>query len=143
VQKIYKEKGRKFYRHGNKIASGNEEIEAVSPNSVFGFDVYFENLEKEELGLLIFSLGLDDLKLKFGGGKPACLGTAEVFLKKIEIDNKSLFKSFDAKPEYKDIDKLKTECLRSFQTIANNKNVDKIRQILSYKNAISECPIMY
>lgn len=74
-------KGIKFYSHGdaNIIEKGTVPCEFVMPGSVFEGEVFFDDLDDNELDLLCFSLGLSgDICLKLGYGKPAYYGSVKV-----------------------------------------------------------------
>lgn len=90
----FKVPGRKVYPHHgywDKIIKNQDEIEqsdlnrsveAVDHGNTFQFDVYFENLERWELGLLLYSIGLEKhanrlLAHKLGMGKPFGFGSVE------------------------------------------------------------------
>jgi CRISPR/Cas system CSM-associated protein Csm3 (group 7 of RAMP superfamily) len=73
-------RGRKFYLQGNPRV-GKQPCEVVVPGSRFRGEVTFQNLDREELALLCFALGLDDeMRLGLGYGKPAYMGTVQVHL---------------------------------------------------------------
>ncbi len=81
--------GRKFYVHhphsvaglkGNKDKNkNNTTVTPFAPDNVFTFDVQFSNLRSWELGLLLYSLELEEgLGHKLGMGKPLGLGSVIV-----------------------------------------------------------------
>jgi len=88
--RIYKDRsskfrGRKFYFHGEP-AEGREPIQVLEPGSVFESELRFENVSREEMGLLFTSLGIiGGLVPKIGGAKPVCLGSVQVMPQKLEI----------------------------------------------------------
>jgi CRISPR/Cas system CSM-associated protein Csm3 (group 7 of RAMP superfamily) len=79
-------RGRKFYYHrpqgfvGRTQQDGqNKTVEAVAPGVAFTFEVEYENVEDEDLGLLLFALTLwDDTCHKVGMGKPIGMGSAKI-----------------------------------------------------------------
>lgn len=76
------QQGRKFYKHGQP-ATGNEPFEVLPKGTQFNFRVDVESLTKDEMCLLLTAMGIiGDLKPKLGGGKPRCLGSAEVTLQR-------------------------------------------------------------
>ena len=83
-------RGRKFYFHNiDKQEKGNSGrssmYEVIMKKSTFVGSVTFENLTKEELALLLFSLGLDkSFNPKVGYGKPAFYGSIEISLNSVE-----------------------------------------------------------
>jgi CRISPR type III-B/RAMP module RAMP protein Cmr6 len=79
-----KNKGtRKFYQNkkfnpvGNRRPEQNYRfVEAVKKGSIFKTSLSFQNLTKEELGLLCYAMGVgQDYMIKVGGAKPRCFGT--------------------------------------------------------------------
>jgi len=89
--------GRKFYVHhpysvdsidGETQTPNNRTIEPLSEGNEFVFDVDFENLRDWELGLLLYSLELEDsLAHKLGMGKPHGLGTVQISIQGISLKN--------------------------------------------------------
>ncbi len=88
--------GQKFYVHNPGKAMKLERtkpdednpnrasVELLDAGNVFYFDVHFENLSGEELGLLIYSLELEDgLAHKMGRGKADGLGSVEISVENI------------------------------------------------------------
>ena len=87
--------GRKFYIHhpssvdairarGPEKGSGNCTVEPLGPDNRFEFEVDFHNLSAEELGLLVYSIELQEgLGHKLGKGKPLGLGSAVMTVKSI------------------------------------------------------------
>lgn len=77
-------RGRKFYLQGEPRL-GDQPYEVVAPGSRFHGEVTFQNLDREELSLLCFALGLDgEMRLGLGYGKPAYLGTVQVQLQRVK-----------------------------------------------------------
>jgi len=72
-------KGRKFYKHGKPHATAQGgDSEVIRHGSLLSAQVAFTNLSDEQLGLLLYALGLGgSFRLKLGGGKPASLGSLE------------------------------------------------------------------
>ncbi len=81
-------RGRKFYRHrldgvlrrvGRKKDRQNKTVQPVAPDSVFAFEVEYNDLRQDELGLLLYALELEaGLWHKIGMGKPIGLGSAHI-----------------------------------------------------------------
>ncbi|AEF18285.1 protein of unknown function DUF324 [Thermoanaerobacterium xylanolyticum LX-11] len=110
-------KGVKFYNHGdvNIIEKGTIPCEFVMPGSIFEGDVFFDDLDDNELDLLCFSLGLSgDIYLKLGYGKPAYYGSVKV-------------KSIDD-----DIDALKRANRYGENDGDVAKNVKRLKELLSW-----------
>jgi CRISPR/Cas system CSM-associated protein Csm3 (group 7 of RAMP superfamily) len=84
---------RKFYKNGQyrELKSQSPEmnyryIEAVPKNSIFTFDLFFENAAKSDLSLVFHSMGIgQDFKIKIGGAKPRCLGNVSFAARRIRI----------------------------------------------------------
>lgn len=90
--------GRKFYFHSTEIRalqeikrskSGvelNQYIAPVGPDSVFTFSAHFDNLAKDEFGLLLYALALErGMRHKIGYAKPAGLGSVEIALTRLAL----------------------------------------------------------
>jgi hypothetical protein len=73
--------GRKFYQHGRTITDGTTSVEVCPEHAKLAFRLDFDNLSRAEVGLLLTGLGQGQqppLAFKFGGGKPACYGSARL-----------------------------------------------------------------
>ncbi len=93
-------KQRKFYQNkkfnpiGNLIPEKQHRfVEAVKKDSKFVTWMKFQNLSKNELSLILYSMGIkQDYNIKIGGAKPRCFGTVEIQPLEIELLNhNSLF----------------------------------------------------
>lgn len=112
-------KGYKFYKHGiNGIQpTGNVPCEFVLAGSEFEGDIIFQNLSREQVQLLCFSMGLsEDINPKIGYGKSYFYGSIEVT---------SDPKWAKLAKEYKEI---KSTSIR--------RNIDALSKILDYNNAL-------
>ncbi len=84
---------RKFYKSGQfvKLEDQSPEknyryIEAVPKNSVFTFDLFFENAREADLSLVWHSMGIGQgFEIKVGGAKPRCLGNVSFAVREIRI----------------------------------------------------------
>lgn len=119
-------RGRKFYLQGVP-RTGNQPCETVVPGSCFQGEVTFQNLDRDELALLCFALGLDGVKhLSLGYGKPAYYGTIQLKLQEVSwYTRDSLFK----RTEYPDLIRLARNYGSNDPDI--QKNVALLREILS------------
>lgn len=101
-------RGRKFYWHQpydeslKKYFTTEEElkdakqglhltstVELLLPSVEFEFTVEFENLKPEEIGILLWSLELEEgMAHKLGMGKPSGLGSVEIKIEKFQIINR-------------------------------------------------------
>ena len=74
---------RKFYQNKkfNPVRNKRQErnyrfVEAVKKGSKFKSALSFQNIEKRELALLLYAMGIgQDYMIKIGGAKPRCFGT--------------------------------------------------------------------
>lgn len=110
----YKLRGRKFYRHfgqqlnrqeyerkGNTRDHQNRSVRGVrTPGNVFRFIIDFENLNRIELGALLWSLDLGgDGFHRIGYGKPLGFGSVRITLEEVElIDWQQRLQSLDESP---------------------------------------------
>lgn len=95
-------KGRKFYYHHkndgllDKKQEGTILIDTVKKDAVFEFPIYFDNLTKEEYGLLLTTLELEPgLGHKIGMGKPLGLGSCVIDVREIVEFSKNRYLSID------------------------------------------------
>ncbi|MEW6417932.1 MAG: type III-E CRISPR-associated gRAMP effector Cas7-11 [Nitrospirota bacterium] len=118
--------GRKFYVHHNgwekikedflkgdadylRKTENNRTVEPLAEGNEFKFDVFFENLEEWELGLLLYSLELEDgLAHKIGMGKASGFGSV-----KIEVDKISQREKGEKACLWKDVTGEKDKYLQS------------------------------
>lgn len=97
---------RKFYKSGKYIELEDQSpeqnyryIEVIPKNSIFTFNLFFENTDDFDLSLLFHAMGINqDFEIKVGGAKPRCLGNVSFELKKIKIIEK-LIDSKEEDPE--------------------------------------------
>ncbi|MCS6861433.1 MAG: RAMP superfamily CRISPR-associated protein [Abditibacteriales bacterium] len=131
-------RGRKFYKHGladGAPARGNVPIEVCPKGSQFGLQVDFENLSRDELGLLLVALGQGDPPLfpKFGGGKPACCGSVRIEVASVRIFPAAAME-FDAEPTTEDV-----RALVSQMRLVHRGNYDALREVLRFPGE-ERCP---
>lgn len=128
----------------NKFAY-NSSLELMDINNEFEFEVHFENLTDEELGVLIYAIELEDgLLHKIGKGKAFGLGSCKIEIKEFLLENKDKYKDFLIEPFEKEskkedyINKAKEK--RYFDE--NRKNIKELKAILSKTNDLdfSESP---
>ncbi len=81
--------GRKFYFHGQPVAAQRgEPYQVVKQDSEFEFTMQFESLTAQEFCLLLVAMGiLDDFIIKIGGGKQAMLGSVEISMTRLELQD--------------------------------------------------------
>ena len=77
-------------------SENNQTVEPLGPKNIFSFQLAFDNLSIEELGLLLYSLELESgMAHRLGRGRALGMGSVQISVKDIQIrDNKSfLFSS--------------------------------------------------
>ena len=125
----------KYGKYENKFAY-NSSLELMDINNKFEFEVYFENLTDEELGVLIYGLELeDDLLHKIGKGKAFGFGSCKIEITKIELENKKRYESFYENKFEPDVDKLKYIKIAKDKYIIETKQyIKELKTILSKTN---------
>ena len=115
----------------------NSSLELMDINNEFEFNVHFENLTDEELGVLIYALELEDgLLHKIGKGKAFGFGSCKIKIKEFLLENKNRYEDFFVKPFEKEnkkedyINKAKEK--RYFDE--KRKNIKELKAILSEIN---------
>lgn len=91
--------GRKFYYHGEPVASQRgEPYQVITKDSQLEFTMSFESLTKEELCLVLVAMGIfDEMVIKVGGGRQAMLGSVKVTPTKLELQaTETSFSNFSA-----------------------------------------------
>ena len=128
----------------NKFAY-NSSLELMDINNEFEFEVHFENLTDEELGVLIYAIELEDgLLHKIGKGKAFGFGSCKIEIKEFLLENKDKYKDFLIEPFEKEskkedyINKAKEK--RYFDE--KRKNIKELKAILAKTNDLdfSESP---
>ncbi|MCX7921555.1 MAG: RAMP superfamily CRISPR-associated protein [Clostridia bacterium] len=93
-------RGIKFYRHGDyrQIPNAEVPVQAVMPGAVFGGEIVFQEIHREQLELLCYSLGLDgSFQLKVGANKSGFFGSCKIEVKNAFFIQKDLTRqAFDA-----------------------------------------------
>ena len=132
-------------KNGQNKFAYNSSLELMDINNEFEFNVNFENLTDEELGVLIYAIELEDgLLHKIGKGKAFGFGSCEIEIKEFLLENKDKYKDFLIEPFEKEskkedyINKAKEK--RYFDE--NRKNIKELKAILSKTNDLdfSESP---
>lgn len=123
--------GIKFYRHGDyRIANLDKEkailLEVVMENATFKGEIIFHNLNKTQLELLCYSLGLDkSITPKIGGNKSGYFGSCSFEVIKSVIGKNEFDTNDYAKRYGEDSNDIKANKL-------------KLSEILDYKNKVME-----
>lgn len=131
--------GRKFYSHGQP-ATGQEPIEVLPVGTQFDFRVDLESLTRDEMCLLLTSMGIiGGLTPKLGGGKPRCLGSGRVTLQKASfwLPNEVMLK-YERDERTLNADQLCAEVEKSNNLIQQNA-LKKLQAVLNYPQE-GECP---
>lgn len=137
-------KGRKFYYHGHLAQpEQGDQVEAMVQGSRLKGTVHFQNLAADELGLLLFALGLDgSFRLKLGGGKPACYGSFAIHPIQLTLMTEEAFIGKGERVLSNDelSDFIAQQISQAEATgILLPKQQAKLREILAYPSA-RECP---
>lgn len=114
-----KSKGFKFYRTYCKKYDGQKiSIKTIAKDSIFAGRIHFSKLTKEQLSLLLFSMGIDEsFDIKLGGFKNEGLGHVRV-----RVENSEFSLNEDAK-------KLSTEYPMNYGK-SQRTRINKLRKIL-------------
>ena len=129
----YEIRGRKFYwHHSKKIeANGdyskylksftdeaktptNSEIHFLKPLQEFNFEINFKDLNEEELGILLYSIEVEEGKSlhKLGKAKAYGFGSCEIKIDKCLIETENKYISFDKNDSFREY--LKEEYIEKF-----------------------------
>ena len=148
-------RGRKFYwHHSDKIKAGenyksylksitteekaryNSSLSFLKPNNVFEFEVEFKNLTEEELGVLIYSLEIEDGMLhKFGKAKAFGFGSSKIEIKEFLLKSQNRYSDFTI--SYEKGNKEKYIDIAKQQYILNDrKEIKELQAILSKENSL-------
>lgn len=122
----YEIRGRKFYwHHTNKINAGknwekyrnsietkednktNSKIYFLEPLQKFEFEINFRDLTEEELGILLYSIEVEEGKSlhKLGKAKAYGFGSCEIKIDKCLIETENKYESFDKNDSFKEYSK--------------------------------------
>ena len=148
-------RGRKFYWHhigGGNItdwktylskhpskweppekSNQNVTVESLPDGSKFCFEIKFENLSKEELGLLLFSIDLDEEEKglrchHIGMGKPLGMGSVKLNMKDIKLYNRQdRYRSLSGTGLYKkeEVENTLKQARKEFKTAMESANKTK------------------
>lgn len=146
-------RGRKFYwHHVDKIGKPldsykkyftqsaqkkfNSSAKYMHPNNQMSFSVNFQNLTAEELGVLIFSLELEDgLLHKIGKGKCIGFGSCGISIDKFLLESKDKYSSFsNPYAEAKKDEFINAAKDKYFDE--NRKEIQELKAILSIENSL-------
>jgi len=134
-----KVKGRKFYKHGRPVTQADTPVEVLMPESQLGLTVRFENLSPGEVGVLLTALGLGEpqLVLKFGGGKPACYGSAVVRLDELQVwgNARKLYADYDVERQARSLN----EYLQDATDLLLADQLESLAEIWKY-DVSRQCP---
>jgi hypothetical protein len=130
--------GRKFYHHGVP-AAGEMPLEVCPEDSRLAFTLDFDNLRKEELGVLLLALGQGEPQLypKLGGAKPVCRGSVEVEVAGLKVfeDPNIAYATYELKDELVGIDRYLTEA----RSVVLPRQLDQLSAILRLPTG-RQCP---
>ena len=132
-------------KNGQNKFAYNSSLELMDINNEFEFNVNFENLTDEELGVLIYAMEREEgLLHKVGKGKAVGFGSCKIEIKEFWGENKGKYKDFLIEPFEKEskkedyINKAKEK--RYFDE--KRKNIKELKAILAKTNDLdfSESP---
>ncbi|WP_338993603.1 hypothetical protein KST26_03005 [Fusobacterium animalis] len=141
-------RGRKFFWHQKELFKKQEltrdfkidnrafmsTISCIDIGQEFNFEVHFENLTDEELGVLVYALELEEgLLHKFGRAKAYGFGSCEIKVEKILLDNNDKYKNFitSNNEELGFLENIKKKYIES-----TKKQVRELKTILSQINKV-------
>lgn len=129
--------GRKFYYHGEPVASQRgEPYQVIKEGSELEFSMQVESLSAAELCLVMEAMGiLDDIIIKIGGGKQAMLGSVEIFLDRAELQKPAdSFEDFAGGNELIEGDAVKTfiDNIGRSSKLINEIALDELMKIWEY-----------
>lgn len=132
-------------KNGQNKFAYNSSLELMDINNEFEFNVNFENLTDEELGVLIYAIELEDgLLHKVGKGKAFGFGSCKIEIEEFILENKYKYRDFFVESFEKEntkeyyINKAKEK--RYFDE--KRKNIKELKAILAKTNDLdfSESP---
>ena len=160
----YEIRGRKFYwHHTNKIKAGenysqyiesfkdekisptNSEIKFLKPLQEFEFEINFRDLTEEELGILLYSIEVEEEKSlhKIGKAKAYGFGSCEIKIDKCLIETENKYVSFDKNDSFKEYSK--EEYTKEFIKKAKDKyslDSDEREEIIELKYILNKESIL-
>ena len=142
-------RGRKFFWHQKKLFNKNNltgdfpqsnkkvmsTVSCIDVNHEFKFEVHFEKLTAEELGVLVYSLELEKgLLHKLGRAKAYGFGSCEIKVKDILLDNDDKYRNFvtSNNSQIIFIDDIKKKYINS-----TKKQIKELKAILGQVNKVS------
>ncbi|MDO5088872.1 MAG: TIGR03986 family CRISPR-associated RAMP protein, partial [Leptotrichiaceae bacterium] len=147
-------RGRKFYwHHKDKINNDyknygksieaekrktNSDLELMNYGNEFEFEVYFERLTDEELGVLIYGLELEEnMAHKIGKGKAFGFGSSKIIIEELLFENKEKkYKCFSKEEIYQSQKKEKFLRIAKEKYITEEENIKELKAILNIENKI-------
>lgn len=148
-------RGRKFYwHHKDKIQKKfdsfsksikmnsreryNASLQLLDFGNEFEFEVYFKNLTDDELGVLIYSLKLEENLLhKIGKGKAFGFGSCKIEINEFLLENKNKYSSFTKNEiinEKKDINEYVKSAMKKGYIDEKRTNIKELKTILNKNN---------
>ena len=142
-------RGRKFFWHQKKLFSKNNlvgdfpqsnkkvmsTVSCIDINHEFKFEVHFEKLTAEELGVLVYALELEKgLLHKFGRAKAYGFGSCEIKVKDILLDSEDKYRSFitSNNNQLSFLDDIKKKYINSTKN-----HINELKAILAQVNKVS------
>ena len=161
----YEIRGRKFYwHHSKKIeANGdyskylksftdeaktptNSEIHFLKPLQEFNFEINFKDLNEEELGILLYSIEVEEGKSlhKLGKAKAYGFGSCEIKIDKCLIETENKYISFDKNDRFREyskeeyIEKFIKKAKEAYSLDSNEREeIKELKYILNRNNILN------
>ena len=161
----YEIRGRKFYwHHSKKIeANGdyskylksftdetktptNSEIHFLKPLQEFNFEINFKDLNEEELGILLYSIEVEEGKSlhKLGKAKAYGFGSCEIKIDKCLIETENKYISFDKNDSFREyskeeyIEKFIKKAKEAYSLDSNEREeIKELKYILNRNNILN------
>lgn len=151
-------RGRKFYwHHKDKIEKKfetysksitmnsqeryNASLQLLDFGNEFEFEIHFNNLTDDELGVLTYALELEEgLLHKVGKGKAFGFGSCKIEIKETLLKNENKYNGFSISKvfkENKEIQEIKQKCIKKAKEMyidEKRKNIKELKIILSKEN---------
>ena len=116
----------------------NASLQLLDFGNEFEFEVHFKNLTDDELGVLIYSLKLEENLLhKIGKGKAFGFGSCKIEINEFLLENKNKYSSFTKNEiinEKKDINEYVKSAMEKGYIDEKRTNIKELKTILNKNN---------
>lgn len=132
--------GRKFYYHGEPVASQRgEPYHVITKDSQLEFTMSFESLTAQELCLVLVAMGIfDEMVIKVGGGRQAMLGSVRIEPRQLELRSpRDSFSDFSAGAEVieENVVKYLFDRVGSARSLINETALDELIQVWEWPSS--------